>query len=63
MPHLKKTATTGHLLKASTVHLVNSCGCTEPHPLCSYCPCEVPLKDSYIVTISGFPAVCGVELL
>jgi hypothetical protein len=61
MPHLKKSATTGHLLKASTGHLVNSCGCTGPHLLCSYCPCDAPLKDSYIVTISGFPAICGVD--
>ena len=35
--------------------------CTGDDPLCSVCPCESDLHPSYQVSISGFPAICGVD--
>lgn len=36
--------------------------CTGDDPLCSLCSCESQLLSNYIVNISGFPAVCGVNV-
>lgn len=35
--------------------------CTGTDPLCSICDCAAELAESYQVSISGFPAICGVE--
>jgi hypothetical protein len=38
-------------------------GCEGDDPLCSYCDCSYYLKNTYTVSLSGFPAVCTAEEL
>ncbi|MFH0910946.1 MAG: hypothetical protein V1918_05540 [Planctomycetota bacterium] len=33
-------------------------GCTGPHPLCSYCDCNDPVRETYTVSLSGIPDIC-----
>lgn len=35
--------------------------CSGTDPLCQYCDCTAGLRESYTVTVSGFPAICTVD--
>lgn len=36
--------------------------CEGTDPLCDACPCESDLKSTYVVSISGFPTICGMDV-
>lgn len=61
MPHLKKVAS-GHLAKVGDAEE----DCTGEDPKCSDCNCDSSgqidfLANTYTVTISGFPSICGID--
>jgi len=60
--HLKRSQSTGRLLKNAAGHLVRQCSSTtttteEPQNACNNC--DPPLHDSYAVTLDGLGGVFG----
>ncbi len=43
------------------VRCPGAAGCTGAHPYCSVCPCDAPLAETYTVSLSGFPSICGAQ--
>jgi hypothetical protein len=49
--HLKRSSTTGHLLRNAAGHLVNDCGVSPPVNTCN--SCDPPIPDTLYVTLAG----------